>query len=275
MGRSWLDVETGMREMGSADGFMGHRPHDYAALAEGWRELAGQHGWECRDFAGWDGYGLMTLVNGDGGGIYLSAGIHGDEAAAPWGLLEWARQRGSRLQDRAFRIFPCLNPWGLDTNCRFDATGVDLNRAFHDGNHPLIGAWRSELGSQRFACAVCLHEDYDAAGMYLYELAPGSRMGSELLRECEDLMNRQPDGQVEEFESENGVVKVPPNLEVVVESLGEQLPEAIYLFLHHTDWSLTFETPSEMGWRERVKAHARFVAAVEGRCHGAEGNGCV
>lgn len=259
--------------MGVEDSFMGHRPHSYTALVEGWKDLASKHGWKCRSFVDIDSYNLLTLTNGNGGGIYLSAGIHGDEAAAPWGLLEWARRYGSRLRDRNFRIFPCLNPWGLDSNCRLDANGKDLNRAFHDATHPLIGAWRAEMRNERFACTVCLHEDFDAHGMYVYESTRGSRLGNELLRECEDLLNRQPDGDVEELESENGVVKVPANLDVVLESLGEQLPEAIYLFQHHTDWALTFETPSELAWRDRVMAQARFIAAVGKRNLEPGGNG--
>lgn len=254
-----------MRNMAADEYFMGHRPHGYAALVAGWKELAATHGWEYRVLSSAEGDEWLTLVNGDGGGLYLSAGIHGDEAAAPWGLLEWARRHGGQLRGQSFRIFPCLNPWGLMANSRNDAQGRDLNRAFHDGERALIRAWRSEMGSQRFSCAVCLHEDYDARGMYVYELVKGPGQADELLRECEELLNRQPDGEVEELESENGVVKVPANLEVVLETLGEQLPEAIYLFQHHTDWALTFETPSEMGWRERVMAHVRFVAAAQRR----------
>lgn len=251
---------------------MGHRPHSYEALAEGWRELSAKHGWRCREFVTWDGFGLLTVVNGEeGGGLYLSAGIHGDEGAAAWGLLEWARRYGSRLRAQPFRVFPCLNAWGLNANCRFDASGKDLNRAFHDGSHALIQAWRSEMAGQRFASAICLHEDFEATGMYLYELTRQESLGNELLEECDDLLNRQQDGLVEELESENGVVKVPATLDELLDSLGDQLPEAIYLFQHHTNWSLTFETPSESGWRERVLAQARFIAAAVSRSEGLRG----
>ena len=60
--------------------------------------------------------------------IYLSAGIHGDEAAATEGLVEWAQANTDVLRMLNALIFPCLNPWGLVNNSRRDPDGRDLNR---------------------------------------------------------------------------------------------------------------------------------------------------
>jgi len=253
--------------MDRKDQFLGHDPHDFSALAKAWQKLAAERGWSCEAFAQMDGYELLTVTNGSGNtdGFYDSAGIHGDEAAGCWALLEWARTSAEPLDTLPLRLFPCLNPWGLDANLRTNAAGEDLNRCFHDGNHPLVRAWRTVLGRQRFSCAVCLHEDYDAKGIYLYELGRGDALGGVLLAECDEFLERQPDGMVEELETEHGLVRLPADLDRELEKMGEQLPESVYLYLHHAERSFTFETPSELGWRDRVLSHVSFLAAVEKR----------
>jgi predicted deacylase len=119
------------------------------------------------------------------GGIYISAGIHGDEAGATEGLITWAEKNSRNLARLPLLIFPCLNPWGLMHNMRTNETGVDLNRAFQRDDVPVVRALRELLKAHQFEVALILHEDYDAQGIYLYEVCSGPPYwGADLLQCC-------------------------------------------------------------------------------------------
>jgi hypothetical protein len=56
---------------------------------------------------------------------------------------------------------------------RTNETGVDLNRAFQRDDVPVVRALRELLKAHQFEVALILHEDYDAQGIYLYEVCSG------------------------------------------------------------------------------------------------------
>jgi succinylglutamate desuccinylase len=112
------------------------------------------------------------------GGVYLSAGIHGDEAAATEGLYGWAEIHAAILPELPVMIFPCLNPWGLLSNRRTDSENRDLNRSYHLNELPRIRAQKDLIQRQSFRLTMCLHEDYDARGVYLYEACLPKRLRS-------------------------------------------------------------------------------------------------
>jgi len=152
-----------------------HSAHDYTLLMKRWKKLAKKAGLEIVSLCQQEK--LETIaVRGSGGGdregLYLSAGVHGDEPAAVWGLLEWAEANQKILSGEAITILPCVNPWGFTNNVRMDFRGRDLNRLFHTRSMPFFRAWRKLMGDQQFRMAMNLHEDYDAQGIYVYELVP-------------------------------------------------------------------------------------------------------
>ncbi len=106
--------------------------------------------------------------------ISISAGVHGDEPAAPWALLSLVRD--GLLDARfAYRIWPCVNPSGYRAGTRENAEGDDVNRSFSRGGQtPEARAVLTANRDRRFAFALDLHEDYEADGAYVYEpLRPG------------------------------------------------------------------------------------------------------
>src|SRR5207244_2768752 len=134
------------------------------------RRLASADGFDC--------FYLATAHLSTARGLYVSAGIHGDEPAAPEALLRWAESHAPCLAEWPLLIFPCLNPWGLRNNSRFGRGGHDLNRLFHHDDHPTVAAVRRITEPHHFAVSLNMHEDYDAQGIYLYEVQRGStRMG--------------------------------------------------------------------------------------------------
>lgn len=242
-----------------------HRAHDYRAAVEAWRILAAVADAEIGVFAADGGYPVMWIAKeGDPSlpGLYLSAGIHGDEAASVWGLIEWARVRLA-AQKRPLLIFPCLNPWGLVTNRREDRRGRDLNRTFSPPMPALVRRWERVLAAHTpegwFDTAICLHEDYDARGNYCYELYRRGRRtyGHEAMEAAAAHIPSDSRPIIEGRKAEDGLIRraALPML--------DGCPEAFALYQHWAWQVLTFETPSEFSFYRRVRAQAAFVRAVE------------
>lgn len=238
-----------------------HAAHSYRALIQRWRALARRLGVQMKTLAVVEQVSVFWLETKNSPvaeAIYLSSGVHGDEPAAAWGLLVWAEENEARLRAGNFVIFPCLNPHGLMLNTRADYQGQDLNRRFHLQEDVVCGPWRKIVTSRRLKVAVCLHEDYDGQGCYVYELgrrgapklAPGMLAGVHSI---------PTDGRkrIDESRAQGGVIRrsrVPKHL--------PGLPEAVVLHELGCGLTLTFETPSEFGLDLRVRAQVEFVNAV-------------
>jgi hypothetical protein len=183
--------------------------------------------------------------------------VHGDEAAPPWALLEWAERNVKLLRKRPFLIFPALNPVGLMLNTRVDERGVDINRAFNDMNDPLIVGWRSVVGNRTLVIGLCLHEDYDGQGCYLYELTKrkGS-IGAKILRETARVLPTDPRKRIDGRRANQGLIirRVMPDLP------GH--PEAIVLHYLGAPIALTFESPSEFCLVDRIAVQRRFIESA-------------
>lgn len=190
--------------------------------------------------------------------VYLSAGIHGDEPAGVEGLIQWAGRDLQRLAHWNWQIFPCLNPWGLERNSRLDAEGRDLNRCFSGRRVPQITAQRAVMKGWRHDLSVTLHEDYDARGFYLYEIADARPHWGEGLRDVLSRVmppesRRTIDGHV----ARNGVIR----RRVFPEMMWGH-PEAFCLHFHHAQRTFTLETPSEEALDRRVLLQRRFLEAT-------------
>ncbi|MGE3311740.1 MAG: succinylglutamate desuccinylase/aspartoacylase family protein [Limisphaerales bacterium] len=107
--------------------------------------------------------------------IYVSAGIHGDEPAGPLAVRRLVAE-DALPRDAWVWLCPCLNPTGFRRNTRETIDGLDLNRDYREPRSPEVRthvAWLDSLPD--FDLTVCLHEDWEAAGFYLYELNPENR----------------------------------------------------------------------------------------------------
>ena len=240
-----------------------HTAHHYPSIVRRWRAVAKAAGLrfdQIAEQAGYRVYGLRSRnMDPDRPPVYISAGCHGDEPGAVLGLLEWAEQHGEILAHRPVVLLPCLNPWGLVNNTRNNHEGIDLNRLFHDGSHPLISGWRSFIEGLHFPLSVTLHEDYDANGIYLYELnrRAGHSYGEPLLRSCEKIIPREWRRSIEGRKATNAIVRRTRGVPQL-----EGMREAVTLFAEQGGASLTFETPSEFSLFDRVAAHKTFVASL-------------
>lgn len=228
--------------------------HNYKRLVHRWRHIARRSGLKMRPFAHASGHPIYFLRSKklcSSGGIYLSAGIHGDEAAATEALAVWAEE--TALADLPLLIFPCLNPWGLIHNNRLNEEGEDLNRVFHHENAPVVRTLKELISPYRFGLSVSLHEDYDATGLYLYELEGGAPFwGEELLEAARAVIPIEARTRIDGRKFSGGILRRKVNLRKF-QKMG--YPESIYLHQHHSARTFTFETPSEFALEQRIRAH--------------------
>ena len=196
-------------------------------------------------------------------GLYISAGIHGDEIAGPLTVLEMLRKPG--FFDRFHTvIFPLLNPEGLARNIRTNADGIDLNRDYREPKaQETMGHIAALKTLGRFDAAMMLHEDFEGIGAYLYELNEGvaCALGADMIAAMGRHVPIDMRPEIEGAIANGGVI----NRRDLVAKYGAienrpDWPEAIYLTVNHTRASITTESPMPFPLAQRIAAQ---IAAVE------------
>jgi protein MpaA len=189
--------------------------------------------------------------------LYLSTGIHGDEPAGPLAVLRLLRENRWPANVEVFLV-PCLNPAGFLTNRRENPQGFDLNRDYLHPQSDEIRAHVRWLEQQpAFDRCLCLHEDWESHGFYLYELNPDNRpsFADAIIQRVAPVCPIDRSDIIEGRAAEGGIIR--PNLDP---SLRPQWPESFWLITHKTRQSCTLEAPSDFPLNTRVNA---LVAAVE------------
>ena len=216
------------------------------------REVFGEAG-GCPLFA------LTKRTPGPRPRIYLSAGIHGDEPAPVLTLLSLIES--DEFNDRAtWFLCPMLNPAGIARGVRENAAGVDLNRDYRHLESPEIRDHAKWLRSQpNFDLAICVHEDWESTGFYLYELNPDGRhsLAGPMIDAAKKVCPIDKSPMIEGREAKGGIIRPSANpLE------REKWPESIYLQAHHTRLSYTIESPSALPMETRIAALRAALAAA-------------
>jgi hypothetical protein len=220
---------------------------------------------------------LLVAEAGDASAptVAISAGVHGDEPAAPWALLSIVRD--GLLDPRfAYRIWPCLNPSGYVARTRTNAEGQDVNRSFsRGGTTPEARAVLTANRDRRFVLTLDMHEDFEAEGCYVYEpLRPGfaPKFSPLVVRALDDagIPAQALGGEFDlglpagfdagaMYRVERGTVLVDYEAEV---RAFEGLPGSLASMYRGTPVALTFETPRPRPWEERIAAHRLFATTV-------------
>ncbi|MEY4692656.1 MAG: hypothetical protein RIT19_2981 [Verrucomicrobiota bacterium] len=121
-----------------------------------------------------EGHDLVFLsrLGRPGPRLYVSAGIHGDEPAGLLAMRDLLRE-DSWPDDLNLGICPCLNPQGCRLGTRENAAGLDLNRDYRTPRSAEVRLHQRWLASlPPWDLSICLHEDWESHGFYLYELNP-------------------------------------------------------------------------------------------------------
>ena len=191
--------------------------------------------------------------------LYISTGMHGDEPAGPLAALRLF-QEDAWPGDAAIWLCPCLNPTGFPLNRRESAAGIDLNRDYRQLQSPEVRAHLDWLQRQpRFDVALCLHEDWESNGFYLYELNLDNRpsFAEKILEAVAKVCPVDASPMIEDWPAQNGVIRPEIN-----PADRPQWPEALYLITHKTRQSYTLEAPSDFPLPARVDALTAAVRAV-------------
>jgi len=191
--------------------------------------------------------------------VYISTGIHGDEPAGPLAVLQLL-QEDIWPDDAALWLCPCLNPTGFPLNRRENAVGIDLNRDYRQLQSPEVRAHVEWLQRQpRFDVSLCLHEDWESNGFYIYELNSDNRpsFAEKILEAAAKVCPVDASPMIEDWPAQNGVIRPQVN-----PAERPQWPEALYLITHKTRQSYTLEAPSDFPLPARVAALAAGVRAV-------------
>ena len=197
--------------------------------------------------------------------IYLSAGIHGDEPAGPLTLLSLL-ESGQFDRGADWLICPLLNPAGFERSQRENASGVDLNRDYKAVQSAEIAAHIAWLSRQpNFDVAICLHEDWEAKGFYLYELNPLQQptLAEPMIEAVRAICPIDDSETIDGRSSVLGILR--PNVDPKTRELW---PESIYLQAHHTKLGYTIETPSGFPLEQRIRALTAAVTTAVGRVLG-------
>lgn len=191
--------------------------------------------------------------------LYLSAGIHGDEPAGP---LAIATLLAENVWPDTVDIWlcPCLNPSGLQLNTRENALGVDLNRDYRHLLAPEVEAHIGWLRNQPdFDVTICLHEDWEANGFYLYEVNPDRRpsFAKQIVQSVDPLCPIETAATVDGWELKEGIIR--PDIDPLQR---EQWPEALFLIMNKTRLAYTLEAASDFAMQTRVQVLVSGVRTV-------------
>ncbi len=242
------------------DGYYGETIDICAVLRE-IKTAASAHGWTSEIFHTQRDFDWIALHRDSQTGIgrkriHISTGIHGDEPAGPLAALKLIQENRWPANTEIF-LLPCLNPLGFILNQRGNAEGIDLNRDYRNPKTAEIRQHIAWLERQpQFDLYLCLHEDWESHGFYLYEQNPDQQrsLAEKMIAAVTPVCPVDMSENIEGRPAQGGIIR--PNL-----SAHERpdWPEALYHITHKSRQGYTLEAPSDFPLAVRVNA---LVAAV-------------
>jgi hypothetical protein len=227
---------------------------DIQRILEEESQFANQHGWQVERLSARAGVSLLALHRpavSRTKRVYLSTGIHGDEPAGPLAMRHLLQEN---LWPAGLEIWlcPCLNPTGFPLNRRENAQGHDLNRDYRHLQTDEVRAhvdWLRRLPN--FDLCLCLHEDWESHGFYVYELNPDHQpsLAEAIVQAVSSVCPIDLSPMIEERPAKGGIIRPDINPDT-----RPQWPEAFFLIQNKTRLSYTLEAPSDYPLVTRVAA---------------------
>jgi murein peptide amidase A len=262
-----------MERLGKNHGGYHGETIDIRAVLRDVEIAAQQHGWTSETFGRQGDFNLLALhrhlnplarrseaeTAQPSTRIYLSSGIHGDEPAGPMAALRLLQE--NRWPANAELWFcPCLNPMGFVLNRRENDKDKDLNRDYRHLEMTEVRAHIAWLERQpQFDLCLCLHEDWESHGFYVYELNPENRpsLAEAMIARIAEVCPIDPSEIIEDRPARDGIIR--PNLDP---HTRPQWAEAFYLIVNKTRLSYTLEAPSDFPLTTRVNSLVTGVNAA-------------
>ncbi len=191
--------------------------------------------------------------------IYISAGIHGDEPAGPLAALKLLHENNWPENAEIF-LLPCLNPVGFTLNQRENADSIDLNR---DYRHPKSAETLAHITwlkrQPKFDLYLCLHEDWESHGFYLYEQNPDDKpsLAEKMIAAVQKVCPIDLHEMIEGRAAQGGIIQPKIN-----PAERPDWPEAVYLITQKARQGYTLEAPSDFPLQTRVNALVAAVNAI-------------
>jgi hypothetical protein len=251
-----------MQKLGRNHGRYHGETIDIEAVLREVREAALKSGWVFESIRATAELELQTwrrVVPEPRTRIYISTGIHGDEPAGPLAVRQLLLEN-PWPPDVELWLCPCLNPTGFPLNQRENAQGIDLNRQYL---HLEAAETRAHVEwlqrAPQFDVTLCLHEDWESHGFYLYELNPDNRPShaEEIIRRVAEMCPIDLSAEIEGRPAQGGIVR--PSVDPLSRP---QWPEAFWLLRNKTRHSYTLEAPSDFPLATRVAALVTAVRTV-------------
>jgi len=227
---------------------------------------AQQHGWSSETFYDTGEFKLFALhrkpearSQKSEARIYISTGIHGDEPAGPLAALKLLQENNWPENAEVF-LLPCLNPIAFTLNTRGNSIGIDLNRDYRNPKAAETRAHISWLERQpKFDLYLCLHEDWESHGFYLYEQNPDSKisLAEKMIEAVQKVCPIDLSENIEGRPAQNGIIR--PN---ILPLERPDWPEAFYLITQKSRQGCTLEAPSDFPLPVRVNALIAGVNAA-------------
>lgn len=233
---------------------------DIATVLSEQQQFARAHGWQIETISGPSAVELFAFRRHAPHArqrVYISTGIHGDEPAGPLAVRELLKENAWPDHIEVW-LCPCLNPTGFPSNTRVSVGGVDLNRDYKHLRTAEVRAHVAWLEKQlRFDLCLCLHEDWEAHGFYVYEVNPDNQpsLACKMVEAVRAVCPIDHSTIIDGRDAKDGIIR--PNLDP---ALRPEWPEAFYLITHKTRLSYTLEAPSDFPLAVRVAA---LVAATK------------
>jgi hypothetical protein len=246
-----------MKRLGKNHGAYHGETIDIRAVLREIETAANRHGWTSEVFHSSENFDWLALhrpslvTHHSSLRIYISTGIHGDEPAGPLAALKLIQENRWPEHAEIF-LLPCLNPVGFTRNTRENAGGLDLNRDYRHSRAPETLAHIAWLKRQpKFDLYLCLHEDWESHGFYLYEQNPDGKfsLAEKMIEAVKNICPIDMNEMIEGRESRGGIIR--PNIQP-----GErpQWPEAVWLIVQKSRQGYTLEAPSDFELSVRVQA---------------------
>ena len=251
-----------MQKLGKNHGGYHGETIDLRAVLRDIAAAAQTHGWaseifhEAEDFKWFALHRAILRTPHSALRIYISAGIHGDEPAAPLAALKLIQENRWPENAEIF-LLPCLNPAGFILNRRENAQGIDLNR---DYRNPKAAETRAHIAwlerQPQFNFYLCLHEDWESHGFYLYEQNPDGKisLAEKIIEAVKQVCPVDLSENIEGRAAHGGIIR--PILNPLERP---DWPEAFYLITQKARQGYTLEAPSDFPLAVRVNA---LIAAV-------------
>jgi protein MpaA len=237
---------------------------DIEAVLSDCLAAARNHGWSVEEIPVPSKPSLIVLTHSSrptehATRIYISTGIHGDEPAGPLAVRQLL-QENQWPENTSILLCPCLNPTGFLSNRRENEQGIDLNREYRNTKAPESLAHIAWLDRQPpFDLCLCLHEDWESDGFYVYELNPDGRpsLADHMVAQVAEVCPVDLSEIIEGRPAQNGIIR--PSIDP---RTRPDWPESFYLLTYKTRLSYTLEAPSDFPVTTRVAALVTAVRAA-------------